>query len=38
MYVVTAISIAIEHEDSPTSRIGHLVDLLLNGISIKSAA
>ncbi|MEW7848500.1 TetR/AcrR family transcriptional regulator [Massilia aurea] len=34
IYVVTAISIAIEHDGSPKSRIGHLVDLFLNGISI----
>ena len=37
IYVVTAISIAIEHDRSSTSRIGHLVDLFLNGISVKAA-
>ncbi|WP_332877964.1 TetR/AcrR family transcriptional regulator [Massilia sp. S19_KUP03_FR1] len=34
IYVVTAISIAIEHDRSSTSRIRHLVDLFLNGISV----
>ena len=33
--VVTAISIAIDADRSTTSRIGHLVDLFLNGISVK---
>lgn len=33
IYVVTAISIAIENDHSSKSRIGHLVDLFLNGIS-----
>lgn len=36
IYVVTAISIAIENDHSSKSRIGHLVDLFLNGISVKS--
>lgn len=35
IYVVTAISIAIENDRSSKSRIGHLVDLFLNGISVK---
>lgn len=35
IYVVTAISIAIEHDGSSTARIGHLVDLFLHGISVK---
>lgn len=35
IYVVTAVSIAIENDRSSTSRIGHLVDLFLNGISVK---
>jgi len=35
--VVTAISLAIENDGSPQSRIGHLVDLFLNGISVKAA-
>jgi AcrR family transcriptional regulator len=34
IFVVTAISIAIENDGSSTSRIGHLVDLFLNGISV----
>lgn len=34
--VVTAISIAIDNDRSSTSRIGHLVDLFLNGISEKA--
>ena len=38
IYVVTAISIAIEKDSSSKSRIGHLVDLFLNGISVKSSA
>lgn len=33
--VVTAISIAIDAERSSTSRIVHLVDLFLNGMSVK---
>lgn len=37
IYVVTAISIAIENDGSSTSRIGHLVDLFLNGISVEGA-
>ena len=37
IYVVTAISIAIENDRSSTSRIGHLVDLFLNGISAKAS-
>jgi len=36
IFVVTAISLAIEHDRSPKSRIGHLVDLFLNGISVKA--
>ena len=36
IYVLTAISIAIENDRSSTSRIGHLVDLFLNGISVKA--
>lgn len=35
IYVVTAISIAIENDCSSKSRIGHLVDVFLNGISVK---
>jgi AcrR family transcriptional regulator len=34
IYVVTAISISIENDRSSKSRIGHLVDLFLNGISL----
>ncbi|USX29071.1 TetR/AcrR family transcriptional regulator [Oxalobacteraceae bacterium OTU3CINTB1] len=37
IYVLTAISIAIENDGSSKSRIGHLVDLFLNGISVKAA-
>lgn len=33
--VVTAISIAVENDRSAASRIRHLVDLFLNGISVK---
>lgn len=33
--VVTAISLAIERDGSPKSRIAHLVDLFLNGISVR---
>ena len=36
IFVVTAISLTIEHDRSPKSRIGHLVDLFLNGISVKA--
>jgi hypothetical protein len=35
IYVVTAIGIAIEHDAASSSRIGHLVNLFLNGISVK---
>jgi hypothetical protein len=35
IYVVTAISIAIDADRSTTSRIGHMVDLFLNGISVR---
>ena len=35
IYVVTAISIAIDNDPSSKSRLGHLVDLFLNGISKK---
>lgn len=35
MYVLTAISIAIDNDRSSKSRIDHLVDVFLNGISIK---
>ncbi|CAD7381835.1 TetR/AcrR family transcriptional regulator [Xanthomonas arboricola] len=34
--VVTAISLAVENDHSSKSRIGHFVDLFLNGISVKS--
>ena len=37
IYVLTAISIAIENDGSSKSRIGHLVDLFLNGISAKGS-
>ncbi|MBO9099164.1 MULTISPECIES: TetR/AcrR family transcriptional regulator [unclassified Rhizobium] len=37
IYVVTAISIAIENDDPSKSRIGHLVDLFLNGISVRGS-
>ena len=37
IYVVTAISIAIENDRSSKSRIGHLVDLFLNGIGEKGS-
>lgn len=37
IYVVTAISIAIESDRSSKSRIGHLVDLFLSGISVKGS-
>lgn len=36
IFVVTAISIAIDNDGSAASRIGHLVDLFLNGISVKN--
>ena len=36
IYVVTAISIAMENDGSSRARIGHLVDLFLNGISVKA--
>ena len=36
IYVVTAISIAIDNDPSSKSRIGHLVDLFLNGIGRKA--
>lgn len=36
IYVVTAISIAIENDRSAKSRVGHLVDLFLNGISVRN--
>jgi AcrR family transcriptional regulator len=35
IYVLTAISLAIENDGSSKTRIGHLVDLFLNGISVK---
>ena len=38
IYVVTAISIALENDRASNSRIGHLVDLFLNGISVKAPA
>jgi len=34
IYVITAISITIENDPSSASRIGHLVDLFLNGINV----
>ncbi|EWY40996.1 TetR family transcriptional regulator [Skermanella stibiiresistens SB22] len=37
IYVITAISIAIENDSSSKTRIGHLVDLFLNGISVKGS-
>jgi len=37
IYVVTAVSIAVDNDRSSTSRIGRLVDLFLNGISVKGA-
>lgn len=37
IYVVTAISITIENDDSSKSRIGHLVDLFLNGINVRGS-
>jgi AcrR family transcriptional regulator len=33
--VVSAISIAVEKDDTPMSRIAHLVDLLLNGMRVR---
>ena len=35
IYVITAISMAIDNDPASTSRIGHLVDLFLNGISTR---
>ncbi|MFS0725188.1 TetR/AcrR family transcriptional regulator [Paenibacillus sp. 1P07SE] len=35
VYVVTAISLAVEQEGSPESRIAHLVGLFLDGISVR---
>ncbi|MDG0809088.1 TetR/AcrR family transcriptional regulator [Cohnella rhizosphaerae] len=35
VYVVTAISLAAEGDDSPKSRIAHLVSLFLDGISVR---
>ena len=37
IYVVTAISIAIENDPSSKSRISHLVDLFLTGIRMKAS-
>ena len=37
IYVVTAVSIAVDNDRSSTSCIGRLVDLFLNGISVKGA-
>lgn len=37
IYVVTAISIAVENDSSSRSRIGHLVDLFLNGMSVRDS-
>jgi len=37
IYVITAISIAIDNDRSSTSRIGHLVDLFMNGVSVKAS-
>jgi hypothetical protein len=37
IYVVTAISIAVEKDGLSKLRIGHLVDLFLNGISVKGS-
>ena len=37
IYVVTAISLAIENDDAPALRIGRLVDLFLNGISVRAS-
>ncbi len=37
IYVVTAISIAIENDRSAESRVGHLVDLFLNGIRVEGS-
>ncbi|ALB63389.1 Transcriptional regulator, TetR family [Cronobacter condimenti 1330] len=36
IYVITAISFAIESGQASQSRIGHLVDLFLNGIAVKA--
>lgn len=38
IYVVTAISIAIENDGSSTARIAHLVDLFLNGIGVRDTS
>jgi AcrR family transcriptional regulator len=35
VFVVSAISIAVEKDSAPASRIAHLVDLLLHGISVR---
>ncbi|MDO3412403.1 helix-turn-helix domain-containing protein [Saccharibacillus sp. CPCC 101409] len=35
IYIVTAISLAVEQEDSPKSRIAHLVGLFLDGIGVR---
>ncbi|GAA5784586.1 transcriptional regulator [Chitiniphilus shinanonensis] len=37
VYVATAISLAVEQNDSSKSRITHLADLFLNGISVPQA-
>lgn len=37
IYVITAISLAIENDGSAKSRVGHLVDLFLNAIRKKEA-
>ena len=37
IYVITAISMAIDNDPASTSRIGHLVDLFLNGISTRGS-
>jgi AcrR family transcriptional regulator len=36
IYVVSAISIAIDNDPSSVSRIGHLVDLFMHGVSVKA--
>lgn len=38
IYVVTAICIATESDGSPRSRVAHLVDLYINGISTRELA
>lgn len=35
VWVVSAIAIAVEKNSAPTSRIAHLVDLLLNGMRVR---